>query len=216
MAWLPPLLQLFNNLKDVVTTSLVLARFDPLKPKVRKTNWSTASMGYILVQPGDDKLSFSATKKILKTGECNFDPTLDRQRLRPMSFGSRSCTVVEENFIPLSEKPLAGHWAISKIRWYLSGTHFFWVCDCISLKKIIDYGRTITVVLRWEQELLGYNFSNIHCTYKMMKEVDALSMQHGKSLVLHFCIAQILHCYKNNKKTYGIQQPIIPRTQNRL
>ena len=121
-----------------------------------------------------------ATKKLLETGICDFDLTLDSPRLRPISFGSRSCSLAEEKLHSFVGEAAAGRWAISKNRRYLWGIHFYWLCDCAAIKEILDYCGSITVVSRWAQELLGYDFSIIHRCYKMMRDVDALSRRHGK------------------------------------
>ena len=40
-------------------------------------------MSFVLMQPGNDVLSDSATKKLLNEGVCDFDVTTDGPRLRP-------------------------------------------------------------------------------------------------------------------------------------
>ena len=47
MAWTPALVELFDHLKKGVTSSLVLEIFDPSKPNLLKTDWSTESMGWM-------------------------------------------------------------------------------------------------------------------------------------------------------------------------
>ena len=54
MAWTPDLISLFEELRVTITSSPVLARFNPLKPTFIKTDWSAEGMGWILMQPADD------------------------------------------------------------------------------------------------------------------------------------------------------------------
>jgi hypothetical protein len=32
-----------------------------------------------------------------------------------------------------------GRWAFGKLRRYLFGAHFFWLCDCDAVKKLFEY-----------------------------------------------------------------------------
>ena len=54
MAWTPALIKLFEDIKVCVTSSLVLACYDPIKPTFLKTDWSAEGMDWILMQPADD------------------------------------------------------------------------------------------------------------------------------------------------------------------
>ena len=47
-------------------------------------------MGWIFVQPEDDKESTAATKILQTTGECKSDLNKIGSRLRPTGFGSRA------------------------------------------------------------------------------------------------------------------------------
>ena len=91
MAWTQELIELFNDIKVCITSSPVLARYDPAKPTFLKTDWSAEGMGWIMMQPADDDESVAATKIVLETGECIFDLTKNGARLRPTGFGSRAC-----------------------------------------------------------------------------------------------------------------------------
>jgi len=54
MVWTPTLIQLFNDLKVNITSSLVTARFDPTQPAFLQTDWSMEGMGWILMQTSSD------------------------------------------------------------------------------------------------------------------------------------------------------------------
>ena len=59
-AWTPDLVKLFADLKVCVTSSPVTARFDPSKPTLKKTDWSSKGMGCIIMKPVDDEESTKA------------------------------------------------------------------------------------------------------------------------------------------------------------
>ena len=98
MAWSPDLVQLFADTKSMITSSPLLARFDPSKPVFLKTDWSAAGMAWILMQPDDSSESCAAMQLLKETGENNFDFSKDGPRLIPVHFGSRACTDKERWF----------------------------------------------------------------------------------------------------------------------
>jgi len=98
MGCTPDLITLFEELKTGITSSPVLARFDPDKPTFLKTDWSAKDMGWILMQPADDKESQLATKLFKYTGECKFVLSMNVAQLKPIFFGSRSCNDMERKY----------------------------------------------------------------------------------------------------------------------
>ena len=86
-----------------------------------------------------------------------------------------------------------GRWAIAQNRKFLWGCHFYWICDCLAIMEILDYSGTISMICRWAQELLGYNFTIIHRPAKMMGDVDTLSRHFGQLITSYLSIANILH-----------------------
>ena len=70
---------------------------------------------------------------------------------------------------------MAGRWAIGQCRRYLWGGHFYWLCDCNSLKELLDYTGDIHQICRIAQELLGYFFTFVHRPARMMRDVDGLN-----------------------------------------
>ena len=106
MVWTPSLIQLFHDIKVCITSSLVLARFDPSKPTFLKTDWSAEGMGWVLMQPAGDEESIAATKLLSTTGECKFDLTKGGAHLHPIGFGSRYFFNQEKNTISLLVKQL--------------------------------------------------------------------------------------------------------------
>ena len=107
-SWTPELVKLFADLKICITSSPVLARFDTTRPTFLKTDWSSEGMGWILMQPADDEESVAASKILLTTGECLFDLSKNGARLKPIAFGSRSCTLVEKSFHSFTGEAASG------------------------------------------------------------------------------------------------------------
>jgi hypothetical protein len=192
MAWSPDLITLFNEVKVMVTSSPVLARYNPKLPTFLKTDWSALGMGWILMQPDDSKESLSALETLNSTGEVLFDVTMDGPRLRPIAFGSRACTDTEKHFHSFVGEIASGRYGIAQNKKYLWGAHFYWLCDCNSIKEVLEYTGPIHMICRWSQELLGYQFTIIHRPAKMMADVDALNRRFSSDLAQYTCIASIL------------------------
>ena len=71
------------------------------------------------------------------------------------------------------------------------GAHFYWICDCIAMKEILEYDGEIHMICRWAQELLGYHYIIIHRCERMMKDVDAISRRFGPSIAAHIRAAAL-------------------------
>ena len=192
LAWTQDLIQLFKDLKICVTSGPVLARYDPDKPTFLKTDWSADGMGWILMQPADDEESVRATTHLQETGECLFDLHKNGARLRPISYGSRSCTDMERKLHSFLGEVASGRWAISQNRRFLWGTFFYWSCDCSAVKEVLEYDGSISYVCRWSQELLGYHFACVHRNNRMMADVDSLTRRFGKTVAQYLAVAHIL------------------------
>ena len=187
--WTPPLQAIFKNLQDAVTSSPLLGRYDATKPIFLKTDWSATGMGYIILQPDDDKESHVALKKLRETGECDFELTTNGLRLRPIVFNSRTCTETERHYHGFVGEIACGRWAIAKEKRHLWGAHFYWLCDMKTKYKILNYQGPIHVLRRWCQELLAYSFSCIHRSHTMMVDVDYLSRMHDNLFKKHTLLA---------------------------
>ena len=55
-------------------------------------------MGWILMQPADEKESQKSTAHIKKTRECLFDLFKNGAQLKPVAFGSCSCDDMESKY----------------------------------------------------------------------------------------------------------------------
>ena len=95
--WAPDLTTLYTDLKVNITSSPVLARFDPSKLIFLKTYWSSKGMGWILVQPADDEESIKSSPYLRSTGKCVSELTKNCAKLEPIAFVSRSYNVNERN-----------------------------------------------------------------------------------------------------------------------
>ena len=166
---------LFTSLKQDITSSPCLARFDRHKPIFLKTDYSALGMALALMQPDDSKESRAATASLVEDQEYDFDATMKGARLRPIKFHSRRCLEREQHYHSFVGEAATGRWAIGICRKYLVGQHFFWLCDCSAMKEILEYTGNIHQVRRWSQELLGYHFTILHRPARMMQDVDALS-----------------------------------------
>jgi hypothetical protein len=181
--WTPPLTSLWNELKIGITSSPCLARYDSSKPCFLKTDWSGLGMGWILMQPDDSDASKVALALLRSDGICDFDLSMNGARLRPIRFGSRSCTERECHFHSFVGEAGCGRWAISQNRKFLWGSEFFWLCDCAAVKEILEYDGPIHQIRRWAQELLGYFFQVFHRPARMMRDVDGLTRRFDHPLV---------------------------------
>ena len=192
LVWSAELSSLFTDLKKNITSSLVLARFNPLKLTFLKTNWSREDMDWILTQPTDDEESIRAATILRKTGKYLFDLTKNGARLKPVAFGSRGCNTNKVNFHSFTGEGACVRWTIIENRKYLWGYHFYWMCDCFSIKETLEYDESISMICRWAQELLCYQFSLIHHHNQMIVDVDAFTRYFGKLIATHCCIAHVL------------------------
>ena len=200
VAWTPERIELFENMKLCITSSPITIRYDPNMPVFLKTDWSSCGMGWILMQPAQDKMSKDAVNLLETKGECLFDMSPNGARLKPIAFGSRSCTAVESKLHSFTGEAACGRWAIAQNKRFLWGKHFYWLCDCAAIKEILDYSGSIAMICRWAQELLGYHFSVVHRPSKMMQDVDALSRNHYSLVSQHLMIAAYLHHHDSDQR----------------
>ena len=49
------------------------------------------------------------------------------------------------------------------------GGIFYWICDCIAVREILDYTGSIHQLRRWSRELFGYEFAIIRRATSIMK-----------------------------------------------
>ena len=129
----------------------------------------------------------------MTAGECLFYLSKNGARLKPIAFGSRSCTSVEKSFHYFTGESASGGWSIGQDRRYLWGCHFWWICDCSAIKEVLEHNGTIPMVCRWVQELLYYQFTVVHRFNGMMIDVDSLTQFYGPFIAIHCMVSTILH-----------------------
>ena len=69
-------------------------------------------------------MSVEAVKLLSTTGECEFNTSPDGPRLKPIVFGSRSCTIVESKLHSLTAEAACGRWVIAQNKKFLWGKTF--------------------------------------------------------------------------------------------
>ena len=119
------LIIVLNLLSWMVATFVILFS---LKPSFRKPDWSAGGMGYILMQPDNSPESLAAILHLESTGECLFDYKRSGPRLMPIIFNSRVNLEHEKHYHSFVGEIACGRWAISRLRKYLWGTLFYWLC----------------------------------------------------------------------------------------
>ena len=116
-------------------------------------------------------------------------------RLKSIAFGSHSFNDDERNFHSFTGESACGRCTIAQNRKYLSGCHFYWMCDCSAIKEILEYDGRIPMIYRWTHELIDYQFTLIHHCNKTMIGVDALTKRFEPLIVCHCTIAGIFHSW---------------------
>ena len=69
------------------------------------------------------------------------------------------------------------------------------------------------MVCRWAQELLGYQFSIIHRSNKMMADVDELTRRFGKLISQHCMIASILYHTEKIKRPEAYDEAVFTKKE---
>jgi RNase H-like domain found in reverse transcriptase len=165
----------FDNLKTALTQDPLLQHYNAALPCFLKTDWSTTAMGFIPMQLANPNNAGHLLDAIGNPKSVEFDRLLSGSPLQPLCFGSRRCTEAKRHYHSFTWEVAGGLYAMSCCRMYLMGSHFFWMCDCNSVKEIYDYTGDNHQLRRWAQELFCYNFTAVHLPACMMRDVDALS-----------------------------------------
>ena len=79
------------------------------------------------------------------------------------------------------------------------------MCDCKAIKEVLEYDGTISMICRWAQDFLGYQYTCLHCPAWMMVDVDGLTRYFSSIITNHMCVAALLHCVDVEKlpNVYG-------------
>ena len=57
----------------------------------------------------------------------------------------------------------------------------------MAIIELLKYEGSIPMICRWDQEILGYHFSIVHQSNKIITDGDAFTRRFGK-LILQYCI----------------------------
>ena len=96
-------------------------------------------------------------------------------RLMYVFFNSTSNLDHESYWYSFASDITCDCYAILRLRKYLWGVLFNWICDCNTIKEILEYNGSIHRLKRWSQETLVYKVIVIHRISIIMKDVDDLS-----------------------------------------
>ena len=101
MAWSPALCVLFDQIKLDLTSDPCLARACSSKPFILKTNWSSAGMGWILMQPNNSSASQAALATLCKgdSASCDFNLNLNGPASNPMLLAPAKLLSLNSNTI---------------------------------------------------------------------------------------------------------------------
>ena len=114
-----------------------------------------------------------------------FDLLPNSPRLRAVTYNSRSNKPYDRSYHSFVGETACGRWAITKLRRYLWGKVFYWMCDCTAVKEILEYFGPVHQLQRWSQELMGYEYAFIHRPARMIRDVDDLSRRSGKCVAAY-------------------------------
>ena len=112
-------------------------------------------MDYILMQLDNSPESLTALKHLIEIRECRFELSLDRPWIRPILFGSRSNLSFEEYYYFVVSKITSDRRSIIHNHCYLWRKTFYWICDCNSIKEILEYTGSIHQLRHWPQDFLA-------------------------------------------------------------
>ena len=131
----------FHAIKNLLTSTDVMAYFDPSKETALVTDASPSGLSAILMQstPG----------------------MKDRQ---VVAYASRALTDVERRYSQTEREALAVVWAIEKLHLYLFGSHFKLLTDCKAIELIFNNPKSKPParIERWNLRLQGYDFEVQH------------------------------------------------------
>ena len=131
----------FHTIKNLLTSTDVMAYFDPNKETELVTDASPSGLSAILMQ--------------------NTPGTKDR---RVVAYASRVLTDVERRYSQTEREALAVVWAIEKLHLYLFGSHFKLLTDCKAVELIFNNPKSKPParIERWNLRLQGYDFEVQH------------------------------------------------------
>ena len=95
------------------------------------------------MQPDNCSESIRALAILEESGDCTFELSLEGPRSHPVLFGSRSNLPYEMYYHSFVGEIACGRLSIAHNRRYLLGKKLYWICDCNSIKEILEYTGSI-------------------------------------------------------------------------
>ena len=129
----------WEDLKDAILLDPCIQRIDYRKLVVLRTDFFSLGFGYVLLQPGNDKVSVKAAQNYRAGKGFSFTTKGSTATLRPICFGARK---TRGNVVRLHShlgEIFSGDYALNKCHQYVFLQHFVWVTDCYAIKFILSY-----------------------------------------------------------------------------
>jgi hypothetical protein len=112
-------------------------------------------MGYVVCQPGNNKVSNAAMKAYQSGKDFSFMTKLSTAVPHPVVFGSQRCRGNEVCLHSHLGEGFAGDYAMNKCCHYLFGQQFVWVTNCYAIKFILSYDGANHAILCLQMHLIG-------------------------------------------------------------
>ena len=166
-----------DKLKELLTSSPVLAIYNPTADTELQCDASSTDIRAILIQKQADG------------------------RFRPVSYFSQRTTPQESRYHSFELECLVVVYAIKTFHIYLSGIDFKIITDCDNFRLTLSKQNINSRIARWAMFLQDYNFEIFHRPGKRMGHVDALSRCHSVLVVEDNTFEQTLalHQHKDEK-----------------
>ena len=152
--WGEPQEAAFNQIKQLLTSTEILAHYDPAKDTIIAVDASNDGIGAVLLQ---------------KQG--------DGSR-RPVCFISRSLSDAEKHYAVIEKEALAVTWASERLEEYILGIHYTTETDhkpLVPLLNTKDIAKMPPRIQRFRLRLMCYNYNVKHVEGKTQTTADALS-----------------------------------------
>ena len=152
--WEEPQQLAFENIKSQLTSSEILAHYDPKCPTIVAADASANGLGVVLLQTQDDG------------------------RRAPICYASRSLTDTEGRYAVIEKEALAATWACEKMSDYILGLDFALETDhrpLVPLLSTKDLSKMPPRILRFRLRMMRFNPRVIYVPGKNQITADALS-----------------------------------------
>ncbi|KAI8436675.1 hypothetical protein MSG28_010163 [Choristoneura fumiferana] len=140
----------FAKLRELLTTSPILAQADHTKPYIIKTDASSYALGAVLVQGEGDKE-------------------------HPVEYASRLLTKAERNYSTTEREALAVVWAVEKFRGYVEGGKITIMTDHQALRWLMSLKSPSGRLARWALLLQPYDITVKYIAGRTNVVADSLS-----------------------------------------